>query len=122
MSYKYELINGYATSSGTKNYVEYAIQKGKPSGHFRLFDGLNLSSIGMGTYLGQPNTEDDKAIENAIYESIKSGAVNVIDTAINYRAMKSEKSIGRALSRLVKEDIISRDQVFICTKERVHNK
>ncbi len=116
MSYKYELINGYATSSGTKNYVDYAIQKGKPSGHFRLFDGLNLSSIGMGTYLGQPNTEDDKAIENAIYESIKSGAVNVIDTAINYRAMKSEKSIGRALSRLVKDDIISRDQVFICTK------
>ncbi len=116
MSYKYELINGYATSRGTKNYVEYAIQKGKPAGHFRLFDGLNLSSIGMGTYLGQPNTEDDKAIENAIYESIKSGAVNVIDTAINYRAMKSEKSIGRALSHLVKDGIISRDQVFICTK------
>ena len=55
-------------------------------------------------------------MENAVYESIKSGAVNVIDTAINYRAMKSEKSIGRALSRLIKEDIISRDQVFICTK------
>ena len=96
--------------------MEYAIQKGKPSSHFRLFDGMYLSSIGMGTYLGQPNTEDDKAMENAIYESIKSGAVNVIDTSINYRAMKSEKSIGRALTRLIKDGIISRDEVFICTK------
>jgi aryl-alcohol dehydrogenase-like predicted oxidoreductase len=56
-------------------------------------------------------------MENAIYESVKSGAVNVIDTAINYRAMKSEKSIGRALSRLINDEcIISRDEVFICTK------
>ncbi len=116
MSYTFEVLNGYATSSGTKEYVDYAVKKGKPFSHFRLFDGLYLSSIGMGTYLGQPNTEDDKAMENAIYESIKSGAVNVIDTAINYRNMKSEKSIGRALSRLIKEGIISRNEVFICTK------
>ncbi len=112
----YETLNGYATPSGTNKYAECAIQKGKPSSHFRLFDGISLSSIGMGTYLGQPNTEDDKAMENAIYESIKSGAVNVIDTSINYRAMKSEKSIGRALTRLIKDGIISRDEVFICTK------
>jgi aryl-alcohol dehydrogenase-like predicted oxidoreductase len=112
----YETLNGYSTPSGTKKYVEYAIQKGKPSSHFRLFDGMYLSSIGMGTYLGQPNTEDDEAMENAIYESIKSGAVNVIDTSINYRAMKSEKSIGRALTRLIKDGITSRDEVFICTK------
>ncbi|MDQ6723208.1 MAG: aldo/keto reductase [Thermoproteota archaeon] len=116
MSYTYEELNGYATSSGTKKYVEYAVRNGKLSSHFRLFDGLYLSSIGMGTYLGRPNTEDDKTMENAIYESIKSGAINVIDTAINYRAMKSEKSIGRALSHLLKEGIISRDEVFVCTK------
>lgn len=116
MSSTYELLHGYATSAGTKKYVEYAIQRGKPSSHFRIFDGLYLSSIGMGTYLGQLTAEDDKAMENAVYESIKSGAVNVIDTAINYRAMRSEKSVGRALLRLEKEGIISRDEVFICTK------
>jgi aryl-alcohol dehydrogenase-like predicted oxidoreductase len=70
----------------------------------------------MGTYLGQPSEEDDQAVENAVFESVKSGAVNVIDTAINYRAMRSEKSIGRALLRLVKDKIISRDQIFISTK------
>ena len=116
MSYTYEVLDGYATSNGTKKFLEYAIQKGKPDRHFRLVDELYLSSIGIGTYLGQPNTEDDKDMENAIYESIKSGSVNVIDSAINYRAMKSEKSIGRALSRLIKEGIITRDEVFICTK------
>lgn len=116
MSSTYELLHGYATSGGTKKYVKYAIQRGKPSSHFRIFDGLYLSSIGMGTYLGQLTAEDDKAMENAVYESIKSGAVNVIDTAINYRAMKSEKSVGRALLRLEKDGIISRDEVFICTK------
>ena len=116
MSHTYEVLNGYATSNGTKKYLECAVQKGKPTSHFRLFERLYLSSIGIGTYLGNPNTEDDEAMENAVYESVKSGAVNVIDTAINYRAMKSEKSIGRALSRLIKEDIVSREQVFICTK------
>jgi aryl-alcohol dehydrogenase-like predicted oxidoreductase len=116
LSHTYEVLNGYATSNGTKKYLECGVQKGKPTSHFRLFERLYLSSIGIGTYLGNPNTEDDEAMENAVYESVKSGAVNVIDTAINYRAMKSEKSIGRALSRLIKEDIISREQVFICTK------
>jgi aryl-alcohol dehydrogenase-like predicted oxidoreductase len=112
----YKILNGYATPSGTKEYVEYALQRGKPTAHFRLFDGLYLSSIGMGTYLGQPSAEDDNAMENAVYESIKSGAVNVIDTAINYRAMKSEKTIGRALLRLETDGIISREKVFVCTK------
>ena len=116
MSSTFNSLNGFATPVGTKKYLEYAIQKGKPASHFRIFDNLYLSSIGMGTYLGQASSEDDKDIENAVYESIKSGAINVIDTAINYRSMKSEKSIGRALCRLIKDDIISRDEVFISTK------
>lgn len=117
MPNKQVLIEGFATEKGTSRYVRYAVnEKGKPESHFRIFDGLNLSSLGMGTYLGDATDYEDEAIENAIYESIKSGAMNVIDTAINYRAMKSEKSIGRALLRLIRDRIISRDQVFISTK------
>lgn len=112
----YETLEGYATPEGTKKYTEYAISQGRPRSHFKFFDSLRLSSIGMGTYLGQLNEEDDQAVENAVYQSVKSGAVNVIDTAINYRAMRSEKSIGRALLRLVNDRIISRDQVFVSTK------
>jgi aryl-alcohol dehydrogenase-like predicted oxidoreductase len=112
----YETLEGYATPESTKKYMQYAVSKGRPTAHFKSFDGLHLSSIGMGTYLGQPTEEDDRAIENAVYQSVKSGAVNVIDTAINYRAMKSEKSIGRSLLQLVKDRIVSRDQVFVSTK------
>jgi len=117
MSKTYEVLSGYSTPKGTKKFVDYATrEKGKPASHFRIFDGLYLSSIGIGTYLGAMTAEDDKAVENAVYQSVKSGAVNVIDTAINYRAMRSEKSIGRGLSRLINDGIISRDQVFVCTK------
>jgi aryl-alcohol dehydrogenase-like predicted oxidoreductase len=112
----YQTVEGFATYEGTKNYTEYAMSQGRPISHFKSFDSLHLSSIGMGTYLGQPSEEDDQAVENAVFESVKSGAINVIDTAINYRAMRSEKSIGRALLRLVKDKIISRDQIFISTK------
>ncbi len=112
----YQTVEGFATSEGTKKYTNYAISQGRPRSHFKSFDSLHLSSIGMGTYLGQPSEEDDQAVENAVFESVKSGAVNVIDTAINYRAMRSEKSIGRALLRLVKDRIISRDQIFVSTK------
>jgi aryl-alcohol dehydrogenase-like predicted oxidoreductase len=109
-------INNYATPEGTKRYVDrVAMSAGIRGCHFRLFNGLYLSSIGLGTYLGDP-VNDDSAFENAAYRSVKSGAVNVIDTAINYRNMKSEKNIGRALSHLISDRIISRDQVFISTK------
>lgn len=111
----YETLEGSATPQGTQKYMQRATSLGKPASHFKTFDNLHLSSIGMGTYLGQPSQEDDLAVENAVYESAKSGAINVIDTAINYRAMKSEKSIGRALARLAK-DGVPRDQIFVSTK------
>lgn len=113
---EYRATVGFATAEGTRKFMENAIKNGIPNSHFRSFDNLNLSSLGMGTYLGQITAEDDMDLENAIYESIKSGAMNVIDTAINYRSMKSEKSIGYAMKRLIDDKIISRDQVFISTK------
>ena len=113
---EYRAIRGYATPQGTKKYMENALKNGFPNSHFRSFDNLNLSSLGMGTYLGQITPEEDRDLENAIYESVKSGAMNVIDTAINYRSMKSEKNIGKAMKRLIEDGAISRDQVFISTK------
>lgn len=117
MTNLYTAVDGFATPEGTNNYLNKAVQSKKiAQSHFRKFNDLLLSSIGIGTYLGEPTTLDDDLIENAVYDSVKSGAVNVIDTAINYRFMKSEKSIGRAIGRLIKDNIISRDQIFICTK------
>ena len=113
---EYRAVAGYATAEGTRKFMENAFKNGMANSHFRSFNNLNFSSLGIGTYLSQLTAEDDIDLENAIYNSLKSGAVNVIDTAINYRSMKSEKNIGHAIKRLIEDKIISRDQVFISTK------
>ena len=116
MSYGDFYIKGFATCEGTNKFRDKAIHEGISPFHFKCFDNLILTSIGMGTYLGDLSDQDDKDMEHAIYESVRSRAINVIDTAINYRAMKSEKSIGRAITNLLKDGIISRDEIFISTK------
>ena len=65
---------------------------------------MSISSLGAGTYLGNADSLTDRLVEEAVYESVVSGAVNVIDTAINYRMQKAERSMGRALERLAKKD------------------
>jgi aryl-alcohol dehydrogenase-like predicted oxidoreductase len=45
-----------------------------------------------------------------------SGGINVIDTAINYRCQKAERTIGAALKTLTRKYKLERDGLFICTK------
>ena len=54
-------------------------------------------------------------VTNAVKQSILSG-INVLDTAINYRAQKAERAMGKAISELIQDGKISRDQIFICSK------
>jgi aryl-alcohol dehydrogenase-like predicted oxidoreductase len=44
-----------------------------------------VSSIGLGTYVGDLSKQTDELVENAVFDSVKSGSLNLIDTAINYR-------------------------------------
>jgi aryl-alcohol dehydrogenase-like predicted oxidoreductase len=106
------------TSSGTRSFASEAIEsKGIERAHFLETAGLTLSSLGMGTYLGELDSRTDRLVEDALTVSIKSGAVNVIDTAINYRYQKAERSVGRALKSLVSAGLgIERGQVFVSTK------
>lgn len=78
--------------------------------------GLQFTSIGMGTYLGDPDFETDRLVSDAVKESVTSGAVNVIDTAINYRFQKAERAVGKALAELFANGKLRRDQIFISTK------
>jgi aryl-alcohol dehydrogenase-like predicted oxidoreductase len=92
------LIPGHATQEGTSKFAEWAVSsKGVDHAHFREFRGLRLSSLGIGTYLGDADTETDVRVKDAILQSVSSGAVNVIDTAINYRLQRAERSVGRAV-------------------------
>ncbi len=83
-------------------------------GHFRAARGFTLSSIGIGTYLGNWDEATDENYTDAIVTFVESGG-NVIDTAANYRFQRSERSIGTALKRLA-ENGIPRDELFISTK------
>lgn len=85
-------------------------------GHFRTFQTLTLSSLGVGTYLGESDSQTDRLVEEAVYRSVSSGAVNVIDTAINYRLQRAERSIGRAIGRIVREEHAARESLLVCTK------
>ena len=52
-------------------------------GNFRPMLGMSVSSIGIGTYLGDPDDETDHAYEGAIKAALRGG-INLIDTAVNY--------------------------------------
>jgi aryl-alcohol dehydrogenase-like predicted oxidoreductase len=107
---------GHATPEGTAKFAERAVEMGVNEKHFREFCGLELSSLGIGTYLGDVDSATDKLVEDAVYESVSRGATNVIDTAINYRLQRAERSVGRALARLSVGPHGGRESLFVCTK------
>ena len=77
--------------------------------------GVLLSSIGLGTYLGDEDAATDRGFESSISLALASG-VNVFDSAINYRGQRSERSIGRSLGREIARGAAARDEVFVSTK------
>lgn len=107
------MITGYAMPESTLNFEKR--QQAASKNHFKKFLGLSLSSIGIGTYLGNPDDKTDALVKDAVKNSVKS-AINVIDTAINYRSQKAERSVGKAVSELIQEGSAKRDELFISTK------
>ena len=76
--------------------------------------GLAVSTIGIGTYLGEPDQATDAAYTEAVITAVESG-FNVVDTAINYRLQRSERSIGAALAELARRGY-TREEILLCTK------
>jgi aryl-alcohol dehydrogenase-like predicted oxidoreductase len=66
--------------------------------YFRRFGDGVVSSIGVGTYLGDASDAADDRYRAALVEALESG-VNVVDTAVNYRHGRSERVVGEALAR-----------------------
>jgi aryl-alcohol dehydrogenase-like predicted oxidoreductase len=114
------MIPGFATAEGTARYRDRFPQF-REAEHFRQPNhvpgaaNLWLSSIGGGTYLGEPDDAADASYTDAITASLRSG-INVLDSAINYRHQRSERNIGAALAALVTVGQVRRDEVLVCTK------
>ena len=106
-------MSGGATHEGTTRYAE-KFRGQAADGHFRLVEDLVISSLGIGTYLGQANDSTDASYAAAIVAAVECG-INVIDTAINYRLQRSERSIGTALKVLAHKGF-ARDEILVCTK------
>jgi aryl-alcohol dehydrogenase-like predicted oxidoreductase len=102
-----------ATKPGTTRYARRFAGRAS-EGHFRELQRLVLSSIGIGTYLGQPDAKTDEGYAAAIVAAVENG-INVIDTAINYRCQRSERSIGTAVHQLAAKGF-EREEIILCTK------
>ncbi len=73
------------------------------------FLDLKLSKLGVGTYLGELDQKTSEGYREVIKTALQRG-INVVDTAIVYRYMKSERDIGEVLRE------VPRDKVIVSTK------
>ncbi|MGH9579412.1 MAG: aldo/keto reductase [Terriglobales bacterium] len=114
------MISGYATAAGTERYRDRHPSLAA-AGHFRRPESvpgwgeLWISSLGLGTYLGQPDDASDRSYTEAAACALASG-INLLDAAINYRHQRSERALGAALSGEVAAGRLQRDEVIVCTK------
>jgi len=109
-----ERLAGSATPEGTLRYAARFQGRSAP-GHFReITGGLVLSSIGIGTYLGEPDDSTDQGYTDAVVAAVEGG-INVVDSAINYRLQRSERSVGAALRKLASNGF-ARNEIVVCTK------
>jgi len=99
-----------ATPSGTWAYRD---RFGDAYGRtfFRRFGDCVVSSVGAGTYLGDPTDAVDDRYRAALVQAFDNGC-NVVDTAINYRCQRAERVVGGALDA----SGIDRESLLVATK------
>lgn len=101
----------WATEEGTAKYFKWvAIHSAKQ----KKFDGLTVSALGAGTYLGPSDDATDKLYEQTLLQAAQGG-INFFDTAINYRNQRSEKVVGKLLRELSYRGVL-REQLVIASK------
>jgi aryl-alcohol dehydrogenase-like predicted oxidoreductase len=109
------LIEGRATAEGTRRFQK-RFAKSQPNHFYRtLVDGTVVSSLGLGTYLGECEDSEDARYTATVIAALEKG-VNILDTAINYRCQRSERAIGDALRGMISGGDIAREEVVVCTK------
>ena len=108
-------LSARASAAGTKRYAA-KWHDTFVSDFFRTSrSDLKVSSVALGTYLGDSDDATDSLYAEAARSALSSG-VNIIDTAINYRCQRSERVTGRVLQELIGDGVLRRDEIVICTK------
>ncbi len=106
------LLAGRATTAGTKRF---AARQTCAVDHFSKPDDLWLSSIGLGTLRGNPGGLDDLLYRSVVGDFLALSG-NVFNTAISDRMQTSERALGHALARAVREGTVARDEIVVVTK------
>lgn len=63
---------GRAMAEGTAAYRQRVADR-TAAGHFREYRGLSLSSLGLGTYLGEEDAPTDELYRAAVLRAIELG-------------------------------------------------
>lgn len=107
------MITGFATVDGTKKYLNQFCHADSLTRHTPWF---STSAIAIGTHLGEMTKATSALYRSAITYAVKNG-INFIDTALNYRGMRSERDIGSVLNSMINLDkALERESVIIATK------
>lgn len=109
------LIKGHATVEGTRA-LRKQFAKSRTENFYRpLASGTYVSSLGLGTYLGECDDDEDARYTSAASAALTRG-LNLLDTSINYRCQRSERALGDAIQKTVSGGKIKREQIVVCTK------
>ncbi|MCA1064961.1 aldo/keto reductase [Rossellomorea sp. AcN35-11] len=103
------MITGFATLKGTSERLKRCNLPNRESTWFYT------SPIAHGTHLGDMNAQDSARYMEAMRYGMANG-INFIDTAINYRGMRSERDVGKVLKEMIEKGLIERSEMVISTK------
>jgi aryl-alcohol dehydrogenase-like predicted oxidoreductase len=109
------LVDGRATPEGTRRFRK-RFAKTQPDRFYRpIANGPVVSSLGLGTYLGECDDNEDARYTTTVSAALQKG-VNLLDTAINYRCQRSERAIGEALRDTILGGSVKREEIVVCSK------
>ena len=105
---------GFADPSAT---LRLAARFPEPNaaGFYRYAQGLTVSNVGIGSYLGEMDAATDLGYQQAVRAYLSAGG-NFIDTSLNYRNQRSERAIGAALAEAFGTGGVQRDEIIVATK------
>jgi aryl-alcohol dehydrogenase-like predicted oxidoreductase len=109
------LAEGRATVEGTQRFRKRFAKTQTDHFYRPIADGTLVSSLGLGTYLGECDDAEDARYTATVLAALEKG-VNLLDTAINYRCQRSERAIGEAVRILISKGDLRREEVVMCTK------
>jgi len=112
--YNSNMLPGHAEPDATSEFSGRFANL-RAAGFYRQADGLAVSSLGIGSYLGALDEKTDEAYTKAMAAAVHGG-INFIDTSLNYRHQRSELSIGKAIFELIAAGEVRRNEIAVCTK------